>query len=576
MKSSRKRRVVEWGVNFLSWISPFVGFGIFFPLGVLFAFPKNRNVRRTAFSSLILQVGILAILYPLELWLLFSEKGEEVLRAFLLPLTGFFSYLFLPPGSETLFNQGEHAGGAILFLFFWIGILLTFLQKRFVQHRVEGRAFHGNRSDPLISRFVYRLFAVLGALVFTHYIVFDDTSKVLMAPYSALQDAVWVFFPSLLAILGILSAGHPLVFFQNVWMQFSKQDRVSRASETGTGPSSLKKQRYSLARDLILPGWGHIYSGNLWRGFPILFIYLLVLLFFAAFFFSWLEPAFGIRYLFSLGLKPGIPDKQFFSIASSFVPWLSGIFALLVLNSFSRWLLKRSFRIREEHGLKPGFANNIAFSVLLHLVILSLIMIIPAVIKRQNQKKESDRPQSHYSPENVEYYFIDPNLPDEVQGLNGGVITGTETPNTNVGEKLPNEKPSDEGRVKGDVKRIRGKKLPPTYSNYISAKMRAFESFMEYWKTAPRNYSCVVAYTITPEGEVVDVELIENSPYPEQDRRTLELIENLSPMMPPPDVKGYVRVTELFWNGSINPESMPTNLQSDLVQMFDGRYMEEL
>lgn len=28
----------------------------------------------------------------------------------------------------------------------------------------------------------------------------------------------------------------------------------------------------------------------------------------------------------------------------------------------------------------------------------------------------------------MEYYFIDPDIPDEVKDLNGGVIAGTETP----------------------------------------------------------------------------------------------------------------------------------------------------
>lgn len=72
------------------------------------------------------------------------------------------------------------------------------------------------------------------------------------------------------------------------------------------------------------------------------------------------------------------------------------------------------------------------------------------------------------------------------------------------------------------------------------------------------------------------MDLVEASGYPEQDQMTLELIESLSPLMPPPGTKGYVRVTELFWNGSIDPDAMPTPLQKELVTMYDGRYMEEL
>ncbi|EPG74716.1 TonB family C-terminal domain protein [Leptospira fainei serovar Hurstbridge str. BUT 6] len=553
---SRKRRIVEWGINFLSWISPFVGFGIFFPLGVLFAFPTGRNVRRNAFSSLALQIAILGILYPLEITQLFSTKAEEFISIFVLvspQISGLHGWFILP-------------------LFFLLGLVFMLLQAKSVRSKLRS----GERK-PLILVPVFSILALFGVLILTHHLAFEDEFRVKMAPFVVLSESVWIFFPWLIAVAGMMSGGRPIFLFRKPWAWFSKQVFVSRVSETKETQSALKKRKYSMIRDLLLPGWGHIYSGNLWKGFPILFVYLLLLLFFATFFFSWMEPAFGIRYLASLGLKPGIPDKKFFEVASSFLPWFFALLLLSATNGFSHWLLKRSFQTNlPARGLRPGFANNIALSVLIHLVLLSLVLIIPAMINRKSDKEKS-KPEGHYTPENtMEYYFIDPNVPDEVQGLNGGVITGTETPNTQQGEKIPNEKPADEGRVKGDVKRIRGKKLPPTYSNYISAKMRAFESFMEYWKTAPHNYSCVVAYTITPEGDVVDVELVESSPYPEQDRRTLELIENLSPMMPPPGTKGYVRVTELFWNGTINPETMPTKLQSDLVQMFDGRYMEEL
>ena len=99
--------------------------------------------------------------------------------------------------------------------------------------------------------------------------------------------------------------------------------------------------------------------------------------------------------------------------------------------------------------------------------------------------------------------------------------------------------------------------------------------FMEYWKRAPHPYSCVVAYTITTEGEIVDIVIVEASEYPEQDQLTIELIESMSPLMPPPEAKGDVRVTELFWNGSLDPNAMPTSLQKDMVTLFDGRYLEE-
>lgn len=558
MEESRKRKVVAWGVNFLSWMSPFIGFGIFFPIGVLFAFPHDRDIRRNAFSSIVLQIGISAVLIPLELLQIYSTTAEQIITLLIL----------LNP------EESKLSGALVLVGFFFTGIVLLFLQSKFVRNRLKKR-----EPEPPILKPVLIFIAIFFLLVLTSYLTYSmDKLRTKMAPFLVFSESLWVFFPWLVAISGMMSGGRPFFLFRRPWAWFSKQVRVGRASETGDSPDAFQKRKYAKIRDAILPGWGHIYCGNLWRGFPILFVYLLLLLFFSTFLFSWIEPAFGIRFLAAIGLKPGIPDKTFFEATSSFFPWAIALVLLLSTYVFSGWLLRRSFRTPiPSRGLRPGFANNLALSFLFHLILFSLFLIIPTMMVRQKDQSMDSRPDNHYVPENhAEFYFIDPNIPDEVKGLNGSVVTGTDTPSTQQGEKIPKEKPGDEGRVKGDVKKIKGKKLPPTYSNYISAKMRTYESFMDYWKSAPPNYSCVVAYTITPDGDVVDVELVQHSQYPEQDRRTLELIENLSPMMPPPGTKGYIRVTELFWNGAINPDAMPTDLQRDLVTMFDGRYMEEL
>lgn len=40
----------------------------------------------------------------------------------------------------------------------------------------------------------------------------------------------------------------------------------------------------------------------------------------------------------------------------------------------------------------------------------------------------------------MEFYFIDPNVPDDTKGLNGGIVTGNETENKEKGEKSPTKK----------------------------------------------------------------------------------------------------------------------------------------
>jgi len=294
----------------------------------------------------------------------------------------------------------------------------------------------------------------------------------------------------------------------------------------------------------------------------------------------------------SMGLKPGIPDKDFF-VASQNVGYLViTILALTFTYVYSMSLLNKSFTLENlgyrksvesdiepifVSGLRKGFRNILPVSLLFHLIILSLVFVIPISIQRNASKKNNSADKSkHFQPDKMEFYFIDPNIPEEMKGLNGGVITGTDTTNKEQGEKISNEKTADNGPKAGYIKKIRGKKVPPTYSNYISAKMRIPESYMEYWAKAPHPYSSVVSYTITQDGDIIDIELVEGSNFPDQDRLTLELIESLAPMIPPPNTEGDIRVTELFWNGPIDPNFVPTPLQKEMVHMFDGRYMEEV
>lgn len=533
-----------------------MGLGIFFPLGVLFAFPKGKEIRSSAFGSLLFQIFCWSILYPLEISAILFPPVEALVRSLVTDLGEWLIGFYVVVGMVLLVAHG--------------------IAIRKERARLSKFSKGPYLEEEKIERIHYKILVLLAAGYLTSKLVFQDPYRLEYGQLGILEDSFLYFFSIVIAGDSLLSRGKQFFLFRRPWKIFERHARVAKFSGF-TGEWGLRKQTYAKLRDWIFPGWGHIYLGNLWKGFSILFLYLLLLLFLATAFFSWLEPADGIRFLMSMGLKPGVRDQKFFQITSSFIPVLVIFAGIIGVHFLSRFLLKRSFQTApEEANAKTIFIGNVSYSLLLHFILISLILIIPVTLQRKKEQKEQERQRTHFTPENLEFYFIDPNLPDEVQGLNGGVVSGTETPTQKEGEKIPDDKPSEEGRVKGEVKQVRGKKLPSTYSNYISAKMRGPESFMEYWRRAPRNYSSVVAYTITPDGEVVDVDLVEASGYPEQDQMTLELIESLSPLMPPPGTKGYVRVTELFWNGSIDPEAMPTQLQKELVMMYDGRYMEEL
>jgi hypothetical protein len=567
--------LLERSLIFLSWFSPFIGLGIFFPIGVLLLYNHKRRIREAAFQSLFFQIFVIIVCFPVDILAIFNETTEN----FIFELrTVNLVYLVL----------------------FWaiFGLFILIYEARFQKKKYGSVNFFKEKSSSkessllsnsvllviiwLISIFWYLLLSALFlSIQFGSSLFGEEAQKlnlfeqIFKGENSLLLWLMTIYSSTAMlgrkSVLGIL---YP--FFVSQYKQFKLSTRVIKDYNSD---AYFKKAKYAKIRELIFPGWGHIYLQRNWKGFSILFIYLLGVFFFVTSVAFYLDPILGIKFLTMFGLKIGIPDKEFFKYIDSILYPIS-IGIILVLFYITSYLsllnsLKEEKEEFKERGLRPGFLNNIYLSILAHLILFAVIMIIPLSIQRSSSKKKQDISKQHFTPEKMEFYFIDPEIPDQVKDLNGGVVAGTETPSKNDGMKIPDKKIEDEGKVKGYVKRIKGKKLPRTYSNYISARMRGPENFMNYWKRAPQPYSCVVAYTITTEGEVEDVILVEGSIYPDQDNLTLELIRSLSPLMPPPGVKGNVRVTELFWNGSLDPAQMPTELQKEMVSHFDGRYMEE-
>ncbi len=615
-KPNSLQKFVISGLSFLCWASPFIGLSIFLPMGVLVLYPQNTKIRVAAFQSLLLQIFVNLVTYPMDLYGMYSFETEAFLQAF----------------------RNQYLGVMILFWAF-VGLILLFLEARFLirkngqlylfnekptrplkktkpseddaikkwedyQYHTLSQNTNSNStpeivkppefsnqqnsfSKTFISVMIVWVIAIFWFFCLSYFFISLNTKENTLEETLSMADqmfrgesSLYLWFMTLLSASSLLGRKGILSSLRRPYLSLQIHTRLASNPTTNFfGDSFHSKKRYARIRELLIPGWGHVYLQRYWKGFPILFTYLLVLFFLAVSLAFYLDTIFGIKFLSSFGLKPGIPDKEFMQYADNPVfaiglfTILSGIY--LVANIMLGSSIKKDGEPFSDRGLQSGFTNNVYLSILAHLILFAIIFIIPITVQRQSSKKKQDMSKNHYQPEKMEYYFIDPDIPDEVKDLNGGVISGTETPSQKDGIKIPNNPVEDEGKVKGYVKRVKGKKLPRTYSNYISARMRGPENFMEYWKRAPHPYSCVVAYTITTEGDIIDVILVEGSAYPDQDALTLELIQSMSPVMPPPNTKGDVRVTELFWNGSIDPDAMPTPLQKDMVLHFDGRFMEE-
>lgn len=601
----RKNRWIQQGIILLCWLSPFIELGIFFPMGVLLVFSNRHRIRAAAFESLVLQLFLILLFTPLEMLTFYNEAWrskifslsidyfwtiKRVLYLFIAPLVLLSEYLYWrkkkvnSPFMEFSNPSNRMARFSNLAFIFLLSIFMT--EWKFFywfSETLDGIAGSEGGGEQSFS-----LLVILQGLFSG-----DSFKDVILRSFS---DLLYGFFLKNLIGLNLLKTNivdFCIIFFMNLYfirgksvVRFLRRPFASLfVHRKYAGPTYdfksfrfAHKYSYTKVRELLLPGWGHIYLNRYWIGFPLLFCFLLGLLFLVISICYMIGPGFGANFMNSLGLKSGISEKAFIgTVTHPVAPFLLAGF-LLFIYFLSHYHIENSMRQdwegEHERGLKPGFFRNFPISMLAHLILAAVILIVPLTIKRQ-QSKKTKKMMSNYKPEKMEYYFIDPEIPDKVEGLNGGVVSGIETIQKNKGEVITDEKEKDVGKVKGNVKRIKGKKLPKTYSNYISARMRGPEAFMDYWKRAPYPYSCVVAYTITNDGEVTDVQIVQGSNYPDQDELTIELIENMSPLMPPPGVNGDIRVTELFWNGTIDPNKMPTELQKDLVLQFDGRVMEE-
>ncbi|MCE9499573.1 MAG: hypothetical protein K8R21_03595, partial [Leptospira sp.] len=442
------KKLIESGISFLCWISPFFGLGIFFPIGVLTLYTRNVRIRVSAFNILIIQLFAYIVTYPLELYTYTSEINELTLNHYITENVNLFKAMYSFAGLATLV-----------------------LQRRFLMNRIDRlsflKQFEFARKYKLMNlAYLIILWAV--AIIFTEVMLRNgDSYKFSNMPVLIYRESLIYFLCVLFAGASVLGQKNVFFFLRKPFLSLYVHSKLDSPTRDFQSPAFIRKSRFAKIREYILPGWGQVYLGRYWKGFPLLFIYLLCFFFFILALFLYIDPVLFVRFMSSLGLKPGISDKDLFQFTSNiFIPVVFGSF-LIGAYIFAQYMINKSLKqdnqSEEDRGLDYGFLNNIHLSLLMHLVVFSIIFIIPITLQRSSSKsKTGENSKSHYQPEKFEFYFIDPDIPDEVKDLNGGVISGTKTASQKEGIKIPDEKPSDNGKVKGYVKRIRGKKLPKT------------------------------------------------------------------------------------------------------------------
>ncbi|HRG77819.1 MAG TPA: hypothetical protein PLX69_24885, partial [Leptospiraceae bacterium] len=481
-KKNSIQKLVIAGLSFLCWVSPMLGLGVFFPLGVLVLYQQNQKLRIAAFQSLILQIFINLVFYPMDLYSLYSFETE----AFLMAL------------------KQEYAG---VFFLFWgfVGLILLFLEARFLIRKYGKLNLFNekSKSPPMIQRptvldserqkwedyqyhqveqteevkpvtstkivippnfnkeenSFFRTFVsviivwiiaivwffclcYLFAMLNTENYAYEETLKLLDQMFKG-DSALYLWFMTLLSASSLLGRKGLISILRRPYLSLYLHSKLAKAPTSDFfGNSYTKKRKYARIRERILPGWGHIYLQRYWKGFPILFSFLLIFFFLVTAIVFYTDATFGLNFLRSLGLKPGVHDKEFIPASQNSVYPVSLALMLSVIYIFANSLLGRSLHKDgepiEERGLESGFTNNVYLSLLAHLIIIAVLFIVPERLQRNSSsKKKQDLSKQHYQPEKMEYYFIDPDIPDEVKDLNGGVIAGTETPSQKDGIKIP-------------------------------------------------------------------------------------------------------------------------------------------
>ena len=414
-------------------------------------------------------------------------------------------------------------------------------------------------------------------------------------PYLLVPGHAILLWCATLALVAARGQTFPFRSARRLFVRFERDQR-----KTG-----VARRAPALLRARLLPGWGQFYAGERVAGLFTLSAFLLVLLF------LWLSVGlnygrlvegmpglnenFAWYFLDQLGLRTHVlPDERFMEVFGNWVA-LGLLSGLLVLAFFySDYATRQLFA-------GPGrrrWLQTVSHSLILHMFPVTLLLLMPVSLL-------SPFPPPGGAPTEPQLTLVSSYDPgDQEPELNGSVSSGengqdenTAAPRERARPAAPQgpgvraepsesavaeesqEEPEDQETLglsqEEEHSERAGERRQQTYSNYLSVKIRAPEDELNYWESLPVPYSAVFEYRITADGVVYGVRIVEGSGHPEADELTVQLIETMGVVLPPPGGTSVV-VTELFWNTLPGDPSLPTPLQRDLSTAFDGRIIRPL
>ncbi|MDX1919781.1 MAG: TonB C-terminal domain-containing protein [Candidatus Caenarcaniphilales bacterium] len=358
-------------------------------------------------------------------------------------------------------------------------------------------------------------------------------------------------------------------------------------------------ERKTLKKTIVLntlwPGLGQLLVGKVWLGWILVFCHLLVA---CSLFFILLAKfnyALSKDLLTLMGFYIRVGDKVFQE--SIVTEWVIGSLAALFVFDYLVAFLNLPLW-GQVHRVQRTFFASLTSSFSFHLAVLWVLLLLPFIMNKQSLKEqvkqnsqaaykelvEQQKAQEDYEKQkklpqqNPQEKIInfDLELADSIEDLN-------KFSNKPYSKKFSKQDLEPKPPTIGFGKRqepLPDKKIylkkhsreTKSYSEYLTAKVREGGRDQLIWKEAPDPYSMVLQYTVSADGYISDIRIVQPSGNLQMDALVISVVESMNPLIKPPKAKKVV-ITELFWNTS-GQDRLDTDLKRSLATYPDGRVIE--
>lgn len=355
---------------------------------------------------------------------------------------------------------------------------------------------------------------------------------------------------------------------------------------------TLKK---AIVLNSLCPGFGQVFIGKVWLGWILVFCHSFVSISLLYILLAKNNFALSKDLLTLMGFYVRVGDKIFQeSIVTDWV--IASLVALFVLNYLIAFL-NLPFK-GHIHPVQRTFFASLTSSFSFHLAVLWMVLLLPFIMNKESLKKQIEKnsqaafkeleeqksaqeefdKQKKLPKETSKEKLIsfDLELTDSIEDLNKFSDKSYQKKFSKLDE-LPPKPTIGFGKRQEPLpeKKVYIKKHnreTKSYSEYLTAKVREEGRDQIIWKQVPEAYSMVLQYTVSPQGYISDIKIVQASGDLQSDALVISVVESMNPLIKPKNGKTLV-ITELFWNTN-GQDRLDTDLKRSLATYPDGRVIE--